>query len=113
IKQMVDYMRKNYSIDANRVFVTGLSGGANMSAALLAVYPDVFAAGSINAGVPYGCTNFALGTTCLSPGVTQSATTWGNLVRGAYPGYAGPYPKVSIWHGDADATIAFSNMAEL
>ena len=28
IKQMVDYMKANYSIDASRVYVTGLSAGA-------------------------------------------------------------------------------------
>jgi poly(3-hydroxybutyrate) depolymerase len=41
IKQMIDKMKANYSIDASRVFVTGLSAGGAMTSVMLADYPMV------------------------------------------------------------------------
>ena len=43
-----------HGIDRSRVFITGLSAGGAMTAAMLATYPEVFAAGAIIAGLPYG-----------------------------------------------------------
>jgi poly(hydroxyalkanoate) depolymerase family esterase len=57
IKQMVDKMKSTHGIDPRRVFVTGLSAGGAMTSVMLATYPDVFAGGGIDAGLPYGCAN--------------------------------------------------------
>jgi hypothetical protein len=39
---------------------------------------------------------------------------WGDLVRAAHPGYSGPYPRVSIWHGLNDTfTVHYDNETEL
>jgi poly(hydroxyalkanoate) depolymerase family esterase len=117
IKQMVDYMKANFAVDGSRVFVTGLSAGGAMTALLLAVWPDVFAAGAIFAGIPYGCamnpatTNQA--NSCMRSGYTQSPQVWGDLVRHAYSGYSGPYPRVSIWQGSADYVVSTVNQGEL
>lgn len=113
IKQMVDAMKSAYSIDSTRVFVTGFSGGGYMVPVMLATYPDVFSAGAINAGGPYKCastTNEAF--TCMSPGIDKTPTAWGDLVRGAYSGYTGARPRVSIWHGTSDFTVKNSNATE-
>jgi poly(hydroxyalkanoate) depolymerase family esterase len=57
IKQMVDKMKSDHNIDPQRVYVTGLSAGGAMTSVMLATYPEIFAAGGIVAGLPYGCAN--------------------------------------------------------
>ena len=43
---------RDQDIDRRRIFVTGLSAGGAMTLAMLATYPDVFAAGAVIAGLP-------------------------------------------------------------
>ncbi|MFC4145831.1 PHB depolymerase family esterase [Micromonospora mangrovi] len=113
IKQMVDYAKSNYTLDPSRIFVSGLSAGGGMSAVMLATYPEVFAAGSVIAGLPYRCaTSTTSAYSCMNPGVDKTPAQWGDLVRGAYPGYAGARPRVAIWHGTSDTTVAPLNAAE-
>ena len=107
IKQMVDAMKAKVSIDGTRVFVTGLSAGGAMTAVMLATYPDVFAAGAVMSGVPYGCAASAVESlSCENPGVNKTASAWADPVRNADPGYGGPYPRISIWQGSSDFTVA-------
>lgn len=113
IKQMVDYAKTNYGTDPARVYVSGLSAGGAMSAVMLATYPDVFAAGSVIAGLPYRCATSSINAfSCMNPGVDKTPAQWGDLVRNAYPGYAGKRPRVAIWHGTGDYTVAVANAAE-
>ncbi|PTA43191.1 PHB depolymerase family esterase [Micromonospora sp. RP3T] len=113
VKQMVDYARTTYGTDAGRVYVSGLSAGAAMSAVMLATYPDVFAAGSIIAGLPYRCaTSTTSAYSCMNPGVDKTPAQWGDLVRNAYPGYAGKRPRVAVWHGTSDYTVNVANATE-
>ncbi len=113
IKQMVDKMMVDHSIDPRRVFVTGLSAGGAMTHVMAAAYPDVFAGAAVMAGVPYKCAltmNDAF--SCMSPGADKTPTQWRDLVRGAYSNYTGPYPKISIWHGTSDYTVKNTNQSE-
>ncbi|MBU8856306.1 MULTISPECIES: PHB depolymerase family esterase [unclassified Micromonospora] len=113
IKQMVDYAKNTYGTDGARVYVSGLSAGGAMSATMLATYPDVFAAGSIIAGIPYRCaTSMINAFSCMNPGVNKTPAQWGDLVRGAYSGYSGKRPRVAIWHGTSDTTVATANAVE-
>ena len=112
IAQMVQHAVDGFGADADRVYVTGLSAGGAMSAVMLAAYPDVFAGGSVVAGIPYRCaTNVSAALQCMNPGVDKTPPQWGDLVRGA-SGYDGPRPRVAVWHGDADSTVAYANAAE-
>jgi len=107
IKQMVDYAVTTYGADRTRVYVTGLSAGGAMSAVMLATYPDVFAAGSIVAGIPYRCaTDLPSGLTCQNSAQARTPAQWGDLVRAADPGYGGPWPRVAIWYGTSDTTVS-------
>ena len=106
--QMVDWMKAHYSIDPKRVFVNGMSAGAGYAVVLLSLYPDVFAAGSSFEGLAFGCTE-----TCQSSPPQNTAQQWGTLVKNAYPGYAGPYPRISIWEGTADTIVPPANQPAL
>lgn len=103
IAQMVKYAINTYQANSNRVYVTGTSCGGMMTEALLAVYPDVFKAGAAFSGQVVGG--------AWTP-VTHTAQEWGNIVRGCYPGYSGPRPRVQLWHGTADGIINYSNQLE-
>ncbi|WGM46523.1 hypothetical protein KOAAANKH_01394 [Brevundimonas sp. NIBR10] len=95
----------DHAIDPDRVFVTGLSAGGAMTAVLLATYPELFAGGAVVAGLPHGAAasmSEAFGA-MMKPRARDSAA-WGEKVRAASD-HAGPWPRISIWHGTADATV--------
>jgi acetylxylan esterase len=111
IYQMVKYALSQYHANADRVYSTGDSSGAMMTELLLALYPDVFKAGSTFAGVPAGCSNVFDGSGLCGLSA-QTAQQWGDRVRAMDPGYTGHRPRVQLFHGDADGTITYKNMGE-
>lgn len=112
IKQMIDKMRADHGSAADRVYVTGLSSGGAMTAVMLATYPEVFAGGAIVAGIPYRCaTSSTAAFSCMSPGSDLTPAQWGDKVRAAST-HTGPWPIVSIWHGDADYVVRPANASE-
>jgi poly(hydroxyalkanoate) depolymerase family esterase len=114
VKQMTDWMIGNRGLARSRVFITGFSSGAHFTSVMMASYPDVFAAGAIMSGHPYGCANsYRQFVNCNLLANNKTPQQWGNLVRAAYPGYRGPYPRVSIWHGNLDIVVRESNASEL
>ncbi|WP_213450585.1 extracellular catalytic domain type 1 short-chain-length polyhydroxyalkanoate depolymerase [Rhizomonospora bruguierae] len=116
IVSMVRYVQSHYSTDTNRVFVTGASSGAMMTNVLLGDYPDVFKAGSAFMGVPFGCFATTGGSTwnsdCANGTIIKTAQAWGDLARGAYPGYSGARPRMQVWHGTDDTTLRYPNFGE-
>ncbi|MGW9248550.1 extracellular catalytic domain type 1 short-chain-length polyhydroxyalkanoate depolymerase [Streptomyces badius] len=114
IRQMIAHAATAYGTDPGRARVTGLSAGGAMTSAMLAAYPDVFAAGAVVAGIPYGCAvDVVSAFGCMSPGADRAPAAWAQGVRDAHPGFAGPWPRVAIWHGDNDGTVAPRNADEL
>ena len=100
-----------YRLDRARVFVTGLSAGGAMANVMLAAYPDVFAGGAIIAGLPVGsATGVGQAMAAMAAPAALSPTAWGEKVRRAST-FTGPWPTVSVWHGDADRTVAVANGA--
>jgi len=113
IRQMIEKTIGAHGIDRARVFVTGLSAGGAMTAVMLATYPEVFAAGAIIAGLPYGTAgNVQQAFESMFQGPTHAANEWGDLVRRA-SSHRGPWPRVSVWHGDMDALVKPSNAEAL
>lgn len=113
IRAMIEHAAVTHGIDRARIFVTGLSAGGAMTAAMLAAYPEVFAGGAIIAGLPYGTArNVQTALESMFQGRTNSPAAWGEFVRANSP-HRGPWPKLSVWHGDADATVKVMNAAEI
>jgi len=122
IAQMVRYTLTKYNADASRVYAFGGSSGAMMTQALMGVYPDLFAGGVAISGVPCGCwaveysgdvaTNGQWSNPCAGGQVSKTAQEWGDLVRSMFPGYTGHRPRLQLWHGTADTTISYKNLAE-
>ncbi|RYP50890.1 hypothetical protein DL768_003679 [Monosporascus sp. mg162] len=118
IANMVYYTIDRYNADPTKVFATGTSSGAMMTNVLAATYPDVFAAGIVYSGVPAGCFVSSSGavnawnSTCANGQSRATAGHWAQIVRGMYPGYDGPRPRMQIYHGSADSTLAAPNYQE-
>lgn len=100
IIDMVNWTIKKYGANPKRVFAMGISSGGMMTNVLLGAYPDVFAAGSAFAGVPFGC--FAAATVdawsddCAKGRIVRTGAEWAAIVRAAYPGYNGWRPKLQV-----------------
>ncbi len=113
LKSMVDYMKSNYSVDNNRVYVTGFSAGGAMTTVMLATYPEVFDAGAVMSGLPHDVAN---GSTqafqAMFGNVNLSPSQLGNKVRNA-SSHTGPWPTVSIFHGTSDYTVYYMNENEV
>jgi poly(hydroxyalkanoate) depolymerase family esterase len=112
IRQMVATAVERFGTDPNRVFVAGLSAGGAMTAALLAAYPDVFAGGAVVAGLPVGAAGGVSEALrrMAQAGPDRSPAAWAEQVRQAAPtGYPGPWPRLSIWHGEADRVVDPAN----
>jgi poly(hydroxyalkanoate) depolymerase family esterase len=116
IAQMVADTKAKHAIDAEKVFVNGLSAGAYMTTVMLATYPDVFAGGAMFAGGAYGCS-----TSCAALGKKGQGWTWpGNhaatLVTGAHTSWKSATarkPRLLVFQGDADGAVTPENLADV
>jgi poly(hydroxyalkanoate) depolymerase family esterase len=113
IRQMIARMVSQHRIDKHRIFVTGLSAGGAMTSVMLATYPEVFAAGAVIAGLPYGvATNVREALSGMLRSPPRSPGELGNLVRNASK-HRAPWPRISVWHGSADRTVNPANADEI
>jgi poly(hydroxyalkanoate) depolymerase family esterase len=113
IRQMIARMVADHGIDPRRIFITGLSAGGAMTSVMLATYPELFAAGAVIAGLPFGvASNVREALTGMQSSRTRSPTELGDLVRRASK-HKGQWPKISVWHGSADRTVHPGNANEI
>jgi poly(hydroxyalkanoate) depolymerase family esterase len=109
IRSMIDAIDDAHSIDRDRIFVTGLSAGGAMASVMLATYPEMFEAGAIIAGLPYGCaSDVREAFDCMGGRSSADAAELAARVRRA-SAHNGPWPRVSVWQGSADHTVVPSN----
>ncbi len=113
IRAMIARAVADHQIDPERIYVTGLSAGGAMTSALLAAYPELFAAGAVVAGLPSGAAaNVQDAFGAMQGAPLRPAAEWGDLARKA-SSHQGPWPRIAIWHGDADATVRHANAEAL
>lgn len=107
-QQIID----EYQIDAQRVYVAGLSAGGAMAAIMGQAYPELFAAVGIHSGVPVGAAYDV-------PSALAVMKTGQSLVRGAaVPNRAEARSSQRmvpfiVLHGDADRTVNPANAKRL
>ncbi len=113
IRQMIKQVVDDHAIDPSRVFITGMSSGGAMTSVMLATYPEVFAGGAIIAGLPYrSATNMMEALVRMNGYGSPSDSQLDALVRGAST-FTGPWPTISVWHGDDDTTVDNSNASSI
>lgn len=112
IKRMVDYMKSNFSIDSNRVHLTGISSGGAMTVIGQTAYPDVFASSVVVEGIGYGETSATYtGTTdCQTVitnnlGVVQANSTGISKMRTEMQKSTLRQPPVLVMHNKKDCTV--------
>jgi feruloyl esterase len=109
IGSMVEAAATLFGSDRKQIFVTGLSAGGAMASVMLACYPEVFAGGGVIAGLPYGAAaGVQQAFAAMFQDQSESTQALGHKVRQASP-HAGPWPRISVWHGTADTTVKPSN----
>jgi feruloyl esterase len=113
ICDMIEMAIVEHGIDRRRVFITGLSAGGAMACVMLATYPELFAAGAVIAGLPFGtATTLNEALESMVHVRARSAREWGDLVRAASQ-HRGPWPRLSVWHGGADAVVKRENADQI
>lgn len=113
IRQMIKQVVDDHAVDPSRVFITGMSSGGAMTSVMLATYPEVFSGGAIIAGLPYRSAKTLTQAFFRMKGYGGPSDRKLNaLVRGASK-FAGPWPTISVWHGDSDATVDNSNASSI
>ncbi|WP_243555726.1 extracellular catalytic domain type 1 short-chain-length polyhydroxyalkanoate depolymerase [Priestia megaterium] len=109
---MVNQIKSSYSIDADQVFVGGLSAGAAMSVIMGATYPDIFAAISVGAGLEYKAATSVTGAyTAMSSG-GPNPIQQGDLAYLAMGEHKRVVPVI-LFHGTADYTVAPINAHQI
>lgn len=111
IRNQVAWALTALEADPARIYMTGQSSGGLLTSVMLASYPELFAAGAVQSAYPYRCANaFEDLAPCSQALKPPPDNGWGDLVRAAAPGYAGPRPRISLWHGGADTVIVPANL---
>ncbi len=111
---MVRDVMARHPVDAQRVYVAGLSAGGAMAALLGREYPDVFAAVGVHSGLQAGAAHNVMGALSAMKsgakpgGAAQAAASARTSGAPALP----PTPMI-VFHGDADPTVHAHNGEQL
>lgn len=113
IAQMVQAAIRNFDLDPDRVFITGLSAGGAMTSVMLATYPELFAGGGVIAGLPFGVARTVSEAFERMRGHGLPADPAATASVRAATGHKGSWPILTVFHGDADATVDVLNAEAL
>lgn len=106
---MLQDVMARHPVDAQRVYVAGLSAGGAMAALLGREYPDLFAAVGVHSGLQAGAAHNVMGAlSAMKHGARQGAGA-----RNTAPEAVRPPPPLIVFHGDADTTVHAHNAEQL
>jgi poly(hydroxyalkanoate) depolymerase family esterase len=91
-----------YNIDAQRVYIAGMSAGGAMAAIMAATYSELYAAVGIHSGLPYGAAqNFLAAMAAMKDGAASGT----RLLSKRIP--------LIVFHGDQDIMVNARNGEQL
>lgn len=106
---MLQDVMARHPVDAQRVYVAGLSAGGAMAALLGREYPELFAAVGVHSGLQAGAAHNVMGAlSAMKNGAKPGAATHATAEAPALP----PPPMI-VFHGDADTTVHAHNGEQL
>jgi poly(hydroxyalkanoate) depolymerase family esterase len=94
LADLITHLKEEYSIDAGKVFVAGLSAGGAMAAIMVEQYPELFAAVGVHSGLPTG----------LAKTLPQALQAMQGHQRDKVSS-ASKKPTI-VFHGDSDLTVS-------
>lgn len=114
IKNMILQLSDSLAIDKSKIFIYGVSAGAAMSVAMMALYPEIFKAGASFAGAPFGCANnFFDAFKVMTEGIDNTPEQWSNSIFNLHKNTASVFPKLIVIHGTTDKVVNIKNSYEL
>lgn len=102
---LAQHLVGRHGLDADRVYVAGLSAGGAMAAVLASTYPDVFAAIGVHSGLPVGMAHDA-------PSAFAAMRGKGGRSRPVVAAAGRRVPAI-VFHGDSDTTVHPGNGASV
>lgn len=112
IKGMVDTVKGAYTIDANKVYVAGLSAGGSMASIMGATYPHVFRGVGVAAGTVYDAADTAGYALTVMDYGTGVPNTKGLAAYQEMGNYKRRMPVI-VFQGSSDSTVAPVNGSEV
>ncbi len=102
---MVEAVQQTYTIDPERIYVSGISAGASMAVILGATYPDVFAAIGVGSGMAYQAATSWAGALLAQSRGAGDPVLLGKLAYHAMGVYKRVVPVI-VFHGTEDNAVA-------
>ena len=101
----------DYSVDAKRVYVAGVSAGAAMALTTAYAYPELFVAAGIHSGIAYAAvTSIANALMAMHSGAPDQGSL-GSAVVKAF-GSARHFPAI-VFQGKADKSVNWVNSSQI